>query len=580
MIKKRLLTNAALVAVSLLGFTCGRVVLAQAGPDLTPTPDLHYLNQANQDQQQAQQAQPGGVPIVTAPVAEPVVTLVVQDAPGAVPANHSHMGQAQQAQPGGVPIDSASVTPSVQEAAPVEAQPVQASTVAVAPVASENAAAAPAAAQDAAQDAAPAAVSQVCGAAACSQIYLPLVVSSYDGSSAEADPNGLRATVIAIATRLANKTPTSPAPTPTRAGPTPRPNPSATPRPNPSATPRPGATATRAPAGPTPTATTMPPPASGDCLNCVNPSTLVPVPNPAPNVSGQMCPAWAHDLWVVTGPNGKLYRTWHPPVQPSGMAGAGCNFDHSHGTKRDPRGSTANPTLPAYGYDADLHGMAEPHAGFKTEWANRGDCNQLEGFCSTSDLQVTVHMGTAGAGRITVGDHTFIFDMIGDKGTIIHVRGMGDTGKAATQCDPAPDTSGSSGFRLIAMPKDQAALCNISSPYEVWQFHLTVGDNIINSKFANFDGITVGRRQPDGSFVLEQTSKTWPNAPFSGCEHDVYFGGFLLKSNFDGVDMHGVRQYIKLGSDGGRVVLDTSAERKNTYKRPFDGCGPVPYTVN
>ena len=525
--------NVALIAVTLLGVAFGTPAMAQEGTGATPTPDLHYLDQAV---------------------------------------------------PGGVPLDATPVSVVTQEAAPVDVTPQAEVAIDVTPdsVAPEG---------ELPQNIAlPAAPCQVGGPIPCNLLYIPVMIRGVEGAPNEASALSWHATVVAYATRKAPTPTPQPQPTATKTKPAPtatRPVATATaPAATAPAATAPVATATKpaatsVPAAPTATMMPMPMPTTAPgtgCLNCVDPKAIVPVPNPAPNVSGQMCPVWAHDLWVVTGPNGKLYRTWHPPTQPAGMAGAGCNFDHSHGTKRDPRQSAADNTLPAYGYDADIDGMAEPHAGFKTEWANKGDCNNAEGFCATSDTKVTVHMGTAGAGRVTQEMHTFIFDMIGNKGSIVHVRGMASTGDALTQCDPAPDTSTERGFRLLAMPKDQAEACDIHSPYEVWQFHLTVGDNIINSKFANFDGITVARRQANGTFVLEPTSKTWPNAPFSGCEHDVYFGGFILNSNVDGLDAKGVRQYIKIGSDGGRPILDTVG--KNTYKRPFDGCGPVNYTVN
>lgn len=375
--------------------------------------------------------------------------------------------------------------------------------------------------------------------------------------------------------------------------------PSATARP---ASATPASTSTRAPT-PTlvamstatvePTATTVPP-SEAACLNCVDITTIQHAPQPVPNVRGLACPAWVHDQYLVSIPDGtKLiyYRTWHPQVQPDNTDGAGCYFDHEHGS-RDPRGSHANPTLPAYGYEADKHGMAEPHNGFKTEYANRGECNQLEGFCATSDTSLTIHMGTASAGRLKVEFHTFVFDLIGDRGSVVHVRGMASTGDPDTQCDnqkftcpDGPDTSGPRGFRLLAMPRDQALARGITTPYEVWQFHFAIGDNIINSKFATFDGITVARRNADGkTFTLEQTSLTWPNAPFSSCKHDVYFGGFTLHKNIDLVDAQGFRQYVHIGDDDGHVVLDTSEWHKDTYKAPFDGCDAMPdgvvYTNN
>lgn len=45
------------------------------------------------------------------------------------------------------------------------------------------------------------------------------------------------------------------------------------------------------------------------------------------------CSAEIHDAWSTVGPDGKLYPTWHPPVDPM----TGCTFGHEHG--RDPSGS-------------------------------------------------------------------------------------------------------------------------------------------------------------------------------------------------------------------------------------------------
>jgi len=533
--RKWTLGNIAQIAALLVGLAGGNFARAQVDPGMTPTPaaqDLHYLNQAP----------PGGVPLESA-TATPMPYADALSV--AVPANENAMHS--DVLHGNAPLQITTGEPSEEDIlAAIGVLPCDAVTT-----------------------------------IDCNRIYIPVMVRESENAPSEAEVLSWRATVIAFATRIAQQprtpTPTRPRPTATAIRPTAtatRPGATPTSGPAATATPRPASTATTAP-NPVATSTGVP---AGNCLNCVDPKVIVPVPNPAPNVSGQMCPAWAHDLWVVTGPNGKLYRTWHPATQPTGMAGTGCNFDHSHGTQRDPRQSAAENTLPAYGYDADLHGMAEPHAGFKTEWANKGDCNTLEGFCSTSDLKLTVHMGTAGAGRLTLEMHTFIFDMVGDRGSIVHVRGMASTGDAITQCDPIPDVSGARGFRMIGMPKDQANACEISSPYEVWQFHLAVGNNIIVSKFATFDGVTVGRRQANRSLVLESTGQTWPYAPYSGCQHDVYFGGFTLRNNVDGPDMHGVRQYIKLGADNGSVTLDTVG--KNVYKRAFDGCGPVSYAVN
>ncbi|MES4792641.1 MAG: hypothetical protein C4321_06300, partial [Chloroflexota bacterium] len=95
--------------------------------------------------------------------------------------------------------------------------------------------------------------------------------------------------------------------------------------------------------------------------------------------------SWVHDRYVTTGPDGKTYPTWHPPVDPQ----YGCLFGHEHGA--DPRTSKADNTLPAFGYAAAQLGMTEPHAGFKVFVINAGD--EFEGRRSTADYRIVFHHG-------------------------------------------------------------------------------------------------------------------------------------------------------------------------------------------
>lgn len=335
------------------------------------------------------------------------------------------------------------------------------------------------------------------------------------------------------------------------------------------------ATATTQP-GPTATMMPMPTP-GGSCINCV--TVVQSPPNPVPNIRGLTCPTWAHDLWLVTAPNGKLYRTWHPSIQPDNLPGAGCVYDHTHGP-RDPRDSHADNTLPAYGYVADLHGMGEPHVGFKTEFQNAGECNVFEGFCSTSDVRATFHQGTLGAGRVAQRMHTLEFDLRNvSNGAEVHVKGMGDTGFASNQCVPADQVDqeqGTIGVRFFAMPKPLADSCGVGTPYEVWEWALDVGhDNRIHAKLGTFDAITVLN---PANGLLESTSATWPNAPFGGCKQDAYFGPVYLSNNMDEVDMHGLRQIIKRGNVA-NFPLDTVG--KSAFKNSFDNCeSGATYTDN
>ena len=83
----------------------------------------------------------------------------------------------------------------------------------------------------------------------------------------------------------------------------------------------------------------------------------VPAGRPAPQPN-QACPAWVHDTYVTTGPDGKGYPTWHPQIDPVYW----CYFGHEHGS--DP--AFIDPGFyPAYGYAGLAMGMDEAHVGFK-----------------------------------------------------------------------------------------------------------------------------------------------------------------------------------------------------------------------
>jgi hypothetical protein len=113
------------------------------------------------------------------------------------------------------------------------------------------------------------------------------------------------------------------------------------------------------------------------------------------------CSKEVHDRFSVVGPDGKLYPTWHPPVDPA----TGCAFGHEHG--RDPRGSALFKDFGplAFGYaneQLDIHsphGMRhEDHVGHKIEWENGiqlsfgGGAGQvLEVTC---DVLVKLHQGS------------------------------------------------------------------------------------------------------------------------------------------------------------------------------------------
>lgn len=77
------------------------------------------------------------------------------------------------------------------------------------------------------------------------------------------------------------------------------------------------------------------------------------------------CSPLIHDRYSTLGPDGKLYPTWHPAVDPSG-----CRFGHDHGP------------LPArevpFGYPDSAFTGREDHAAFRVSLGDAGYLAQEE----------------------------------------------------------------------------------------------------------------------------------------------------------------------------------------------------------
>jgi hypothetical protein len=262
--------------------------------------------------------------------------------------------------------------------------------------------------------------------------------------------------------------------------------PSPTPNPSPTSTPQPGGT---------PTAT---PPPSG---------SLLPVDA---EILGT-CSAAVHDRYTVTGPDGNIYRTWHPvevPIDAAQPNGAKCRFAHEHG--QDPRTSLANPSLPPFGYiQANTPGHpVEPHQGFKVFVANAGTVNN-EGRISIHSTRIVFHMGTGGVGRYTQPHHSLIFDMVaGDgSGRFVHLQGMADSGSVAGSICDSPRHG------RTVMTTD----CSEQSAYEIWESHLRIAGKVeAVVSTAVFDPITEMNRAD-----LTQVRFLTGN---HGCDAEAYHG--------------------------------------------------------
>src|SRR5712692_6612824 len=161
---------------------------------------------------------------------------------------------------------------------------------------------------------------------------------------------------------------------------------------------------------------------------------------------GDTCTKDIHDQYAVVGPDGKLYPTWHPPVDPA----TGCTFGHEHG--RDPRGSNLYKEVGAipFGYaneQLDAWDPANPrhedHFGHKVEWANdiqlhfgNDPANQL--FNITCDVLVKLHQGTHSKDAFTNNLHELAYHIRCSDGTELHVTkliAIGTPGQFDRSCN-------------------------------------------------------------------------------------------------------------------------------------------------
>lgn len=143
------------------------------------------------------------------------------------------------------------------------------------------------------------------------------------------------------------------------------------------------------------------------------------------------CARATHDKWWVYGQDGKVYPTWHPPVDPA----SGCSFGHEHG--RDPQGSVfATLPLPfgiaseALAANDPLNPRDEDHVGHKVEWENRLPAGVPGASPSTRcDVLTKLHQGTHSADALTNNLHEFFYHGRCDVGLEIHWQALSALGR-------------------------------------------------------------------------------------------------------------------------------------------------------
>ncbi len=169
------------------------------------------------------------------------------------------------------------------------------------------------------------------------------------------------------------------------------------------------------------------------------------------------CSQAIHDAYSTVGPDGVVYPTWHPPVDPI----TGCTFGHEHG--RDPRESDlyaevgaipfgyANEHLMESGFGAERH---EDHVGHKIEWENDVEMRLGDGasavFSVTCDILAKLHQGTHSPDAYTNNLHEVVY----------HIRCTDGTGFSATLLTPI----GRAGELVVACDRGDRVSAGTANP--------------------------------------------------------------------------------------------------------------------
>jgi hypothetical protein len=184
----------------------------------------------------------------------------------------------------------------------------------------------------------------------------------------------------------------------------------------------------------------------------------------SPTPAFDTCTQEVHNSFAVVGTDGKLYPTWHPPIDPQ----SGCTIGHDHG--RDPSGSDlfgeVGPIPFGYANEVlDAHDPANPrhedHFGHKVEWENDLEMNTGSAIFQIScDVLIKMHQGTHSKDALTNNLHELVFHTRCSDGTELHVTfltNIGDAGGFESTCDdlrvevgpPSPVNSPDGGGRRI-----------------------------------------------------------------------------------------------------------------------------------
>jgi hypothetical protein len=283
-------------------------------------------------------------------------------------------------------------------------------------------------------------------------------------------------------------------------------------------TPVPTATIEPTPTGPTPTPTLPPPTPTPTPPPVVYTDTF---PAVDPQILGD-CPAWVHDWFTVTGPDGNTYRTWHPVtvrLEPSNPNSPTCTFAHEHGDPPHPQGPE-----PYFGYVAYHAGRADlikEHEAYKvfthlhgqmTGWGTKEQVNVNPDI----DLQFWFQQGSWSLSRLSERYRGVGFWSLDAGGRETEVYYFADTGKLTDKCE---NQNNSGPKRAVASECDYGN--------EIWDF----GGNIAGVwntpvQVMVMNPMNFMRGNPNflQSVELISTSEEICGVNFFACEYKLPFG--------------------------------------------------------
>lgn len=306
------------------------------------------------------------------------------------------------------------------------------------------------------------------------------------------------------------------------------------------------------------------------------------------------CTKEDHDRYGVVGPDGKLYPTWHPAVDPV----TGCSFGHDHG--RDPHGSDLYDEVGdmPFGYANEQLAIIDPanprnedHVGHKIEWQNDIELTAGGGqFRIKCDVLTKLHQGTHSKDAFTNNVHEQVYDVSCGDGTKFFVTlltAIGKPGEFRRSCDhgfaiqagtPTPANSPEGGgFRAIPdrfcieqevlVPGGQNS--NYFALNETWE---------TSSAIRRADGHTLAFFNP--YYQVRQASRYYNPAiaPTVGRQVDMCYeteangdhasGGYCESSTQDGQTAGVTWDDPRSTFDGARRIVDVNNNRIDNADGP------------